>query len=97
MTSSYLDHLQRPFSTGAGDDECSIFWTHNSIQPVTWGKAREDAGPSLEGGSPTRLEELNCAGLLPFAFSPRPPNTSINMPSSWKFNIKSFLLLQFLH
>lgn len=63
MTSSSLDHLQRPpFSTGAGGDECSIFWTHNSIQPVTWGKAREDAGPSVGGaGSPARLEELNCA------------------------------------
>lgn len=74
MTSSYLDHLQRAFSTGTVGDECSIFWTHNSIRPVTWGKAGEDAGedagPSVGGRGESHMPRSQlCCSYFP---SPSP-------------------------
>lgn len=114
VTSSYVDHLQRPYFHVRSRPQVLQVRTAASfgdtVQPLAWGKVREAAGPPVEGELspvPPRTSLL-CCGYFPSPTNPTPRASLPPAPAtrehklassltSWKRNIKSFLLLQFLH
>lgn len=93
VTSSYVDHLQRPYFHVRSHPQVLQVRTAASfgdtVQPLAWGKVREAAGPPVEGELspvPPRMSLL-CCGYFPSPTNPAPraslppplPHASINL------------------